>query len=75
MLGIVADLALNWPAVITGTLTSIGATFLLAFIIFVMEQRFTRSITRQVEKSTRSIVEAETLKLSNRLGYASHHTR
>ncbi|RZU63997.1 hypothetical protein EV379_0286 [Microterricola gilva] len=66
-LGIVADLAWKWPAIITGTLTSIGSTFLLAFIIFVMERRFTRSITRKVEESTRSIIEAETTRLSNRL--------
>lgn len=67
-LGIVGDLEWDWEPVVTGTLTSVGATFLLAFVIFVMERRFTRTVTRRVEESTRSIVREETRALTNRLG-------
>lgn len=67
-LGIVGDLEWRWEPIITGTLTSVGATFLLAFVIFIMERRFTRTVTRRVEESTRSIVQEETRALTNRLG-------
>ncbi len=66
--GIVGDLEWGWEPIISGTLTSVGATFLLAFVIFIMERRFTRTVTRRVEESTRSIVREETRVLTNRLG-------
>ena len=67
-LGIVGDLEWGWVPIITGTLTSVGATFLLAFVIFIMERRFTRTVTRRVEESARSIVREETRALTSRLG-------
>lgn len=66
-LGIVGDLEWRWEPIVSGTLTSVGATFLLAFVIFIMERRFTRTVTRRVEESTRSIVQEETRALTNRL--------
>lgn len=67
-LGIVGDLDWGWKPVITGTLTSVGATFLLAFVIFIMERRFTRTVTQRVEVTTRSVVQEETRALTKRLG-------
>lgn len=67
-LGIIGDLRWEWEPIISGTLTSVGATFLLAFVIFVMERRFTRTVTRRVEESTRAIVNEQTRVLSSRLG-------
>ena len=61
------DLALAWPSVISGTFTSIGAVVLLAFVVFAMERRFMRVITKKVEETTRTIVSNETERLSSRL--------
>lgn len=65
--GIVSELEWGWESVIAGTLTSVGSTFLLAFVIFVMERRFTRTVARRVEESTRQFVQAETRALTSRL--------
>ena len=61
------DLVMQWPAIITGTFTSIGAAFLLAFVIFLMERRFTQRITSKVDESTRAIVAENSQQLSIRL--------
>ncbi|MGN7187515.1 hypothetical protein [Microbacterium enclense] len=39
----------SWPAITTGSITNVGAAFLIAFLLFVAERRFTRNITRTVE--------------------------
>ena len=42
----------QWPEVITGTLVNVGSALLFSFILFFFENRFTRRVTRTVQKVT-----------------------
>lgn len=61
------DLVWGWPQITTGTLTNIGAAVVIAFVLFVIERRFTRSIRRTVTTAARNAVEHEAQKFSDRL--------
>lgn len=61
------DLVWGWPTITTGTLTNIGAAVVIAFVLFVIERRFTRSIQRTVTTATRAAVEHETRAFNDRL--------
>lgn len=61
------DLVWGWPQITTGTLTNIGAAVVIAFVLFVIERRFTRSIRRTVTTATRAAVEQETQAFSDRI--------
>lgn len=62
-----AALVWNWPEVSTGVISSIGAAFMLAFVLFLFERRFTRSVSRQVKDAAEAVVTARTRELGNRL--------
>jgi len=63
----VTDLLWKWPEVTTGVLSSVGAAFLLAFILFLFERRFTRGVAAQVRDVTEAVVSARTDVLGTRL--------
>lgn len=71
LVGWFADIVWSWAAVITGTFTSVGAAFLLAYVIFRMERAFADQITKQVDDTTRAIVRGETTELSTRIDQLS----
>lgn len=62
-----ASLAWHWPDVTTGVLSDLGVAFLFAFVLFVLERRFTRSVTRQVKAAAETATVARTTELGNRL--------
>lgn len=71
LVGWFTDIVWCWEAIITGTFTSVGAAFLLAYVIFRMERAFAAQIARQVDETTRAIVESETTRLSTRIDQLS----
>lgn len=63
----VADLIWEWPEVTTGVISSVGAAFLLAFVLFLFERRFTRGVAAQVRDVAEAVVSARTDALGTRL--------
>lgn len=63
----IAALTWNWPDVTTGAISSVGAAFLLAFVLFLFERRFTRNVVERVKDVTEAVVSARTEALGNRL--------
>ncbi|MDZ5146377.1 hypothetical protein [Microbacterium testaceum] len=59
------DLVWSWPEITTGSIANVGAAFLIAFLLFIVERRFTRTITRSVEATagaTASVAAREAVK-------------
>lgn len=63
----IAALTWNWPDVTTGAISSVGAAFLLAFLLFLFERRFTRSVVDRVKDVAEAVVSARTEAFGNRL--------
>lgn len=63
----IAAMAWSWPDVTTGAISSVGAAFLLAFVLFLFERRFTRDVVDRVKDVTEAVVSARTEALGNRL--------
>ncbi len=69
------DLAWGWPSITTGSIANVGAAFVIAFLLFVAERRFTRNVARRVEttvgaaagQAARVVVAEETRKLGERV--------
>ena len=63
----VSDLVWRWPSVTTGVISSVGAAFLLAFVLFLFERRFTRGVVERVKDVAEAVVSARTEALGTRL--------
>jgi hypothetical protein len=57
----------GWPDVTTGVISSVGAAFLLAFVLFAFERRFTRNVAERVKDAAEAVVTARTEAFSSRL--------
>lgn len=56
-----------WPNVTVDTITSVGVAFLLTFVLFAFERRFTRNVAAQVRDTTEAAVAVRTKALGARL--------
>lgn len=63
----VSDLLWHWPSVTTGVISSVGAAFLLAFVLFLFERRFTRRVVERVKDVAEAVISARTEALGTRL--------
>jgi hypothetical protein len=57
----------NWPNVTTGVIGSLGAAFLLVFVLFLFERRFTRNVAERVKEAAETVITAGTQSLGIRL--------
>jgi hypothetical protein len=63
----IAELKWKWPNVSVGVISNVGTAFLLAFILFTFERRFTRNVAAKVRDVAEAVVLSQTREFDSRL--------